>query len=56
MLFIKAEGNPVACLITEERQAEHVEKVGAFIRRMMTEGKDEGRSATGNGGRNYHRK
>ncbi len=38
MLFIKAEGNPVAAL-SEERQAQHVEKVGGFIQQMMTEGK-----------------
>ena len=38
MLFIRAEGNPVAEL-SEERQLEHVQKVGGFIQEMVSTGK-----------------
>ena len=38
MLFIRNEGNPVAEL-SPERQQEHVRKVGAFIKKMIGEGK-----------------
>lgn len=38
MFFIKNEGNPVARLSAEQQQA-HVEKVGAYIARLVAEGK-----------------
>lgn len=38
MLFIKAQGNPVANLSPEQQQ-EHVQKVGGFIKRLMQQGK-----------------
>ncbi len=38
MLFIRAEGNPVAKLSPEQQQ-NHVEKVGGFIKRLVEEGK-----------------
>lgn len=38
MLFIRNEGNPVAKLSPEEQQ-KHVQKVGGFIKQMISEGK-----------------
>ncbi len=38
MLFIQAEGNPVAAL-PESQQAEHVQKVGAYIEGLVKAGK-----------------
>ena len=38
MLFIRNEGNPVADLSPEQQQ-EHVQKVGGFIMKMVSEGK-----------------
>ena len=37
MLFIKSEGNPIAHFSSEQQQ-QHVEKVGAFIKKMMESG------------------
>lgn len=38
MVFIKSEGNPVADLSPEQQQ-EHIQKVGAYIKNMVGEGK-----------------
>lgn len=38
ILFIRNEGDPVVNL-SEERQQEHVQKVGGFIQKMVGEGK-----------------
>ena len=38
MLFIRNEGNPVEDLSPEQQQ-EHVQKVGGFIMKMVSEGK-----------------
>ncbi len=38
MLFIRNEGNPVA-EFSPKQQQEHVQKVGAFIQKMVSEGK-----------------
>ena len=38
MVFIKNEGNPVADLSPEQQQ-EHIQKVGAYIKKMVEEGK-----------------
>ena len=38
MLFIRNEGNPIAELSPEEQQ-KHVQKVGGFIKQMISEGK-----------------
>ncbi|MGH1366870.1 MAG: YciI family protein [Calditrichia bacterium] len=38
MLLIRADGNPVAEL-SPQKQQEHVEKVGGFIKRLVDEGK-----------------
>jgi len=38
MLFIRNEGNPIADFSPEQQQ-EHVQKVGGFIKQMVSEGK-----------------
>jgi hypothetical protein len=38
MLFIRNEGNPVASLSPEQQQ-EHVQKVGGFIKSLVSKGK-----------------
>ena len=38
MLFIKATGNPVGNL-SQEKQDEHIQKVGGFIQDIVTQGK-----------------
>ncbi|MEM9024180.1 MAG: YciI family protein [Bacteroidota bacterium] len=38
MVFIKNEGNPVAALSPEQQQ-EHIQKVGAYIQKLVAEGK-----------------
>jgi hypothetical protein len=38
MLFIKATGNPVGKL-PKEKQEEHIQKVGAFIQKTVSQGK-----------------
>jgi len=38
MVFIRNEGNPITNLSTEQQQA-HVQKVGAYIQRLVGEGK-----------------
>ena len=38
MLFIKATGNPIGSL-SQEKQGQHVQKVGGFIQNLVTQGK-----------------
>lgn len=38
MLFIRNEGNPIA-KFSPEQQQEHVQKVGGFIKQLVSEGK-----------------
>ncbi len=37
MIFIRNEGNPIAALSPQQQQ-EHIEKVGAYIKKMVTDG------------------